>query len=82
MENQLAIFENKPIRRVEHAGEMYFAVIDIISVLIETTSPSQYWTKVKKNLIGESQLQPFWLQLKTKDLIDNPNPASRHNQLL
>jgi DNA-damage-inducible protein D len=64
MENQLAIFENKPIRRVEHEGEMYFAVIDIISVLIETTSPSQYWTKIKKNLIGESQLQPFWLQLK------------------
>ncbi len=64
MENQLAIFEDKPIRRVEHEGEMYFAVIDIISVLIETTSPSQYWTKVKKNLIGESQLQPFWLQLK------------------
>jgi prophage antirepressor-like protein len=43
MENQLAIFENKPIRRVEHDGEMYFAVIDIISVLIETTSPRQYW---------------------------------------
>jgi DNA-damage-inducible protein D len=64
MENQLAIFENKPIRRLEHEGEMYFAVIDIISVLIETASPSQYWTKVKKNLIGESQLQPFWLQLK------------------
>jgi DNA-damage-inducible protein D len=64
MENQLAIFDNKPIRRVEHEGEIYFAVIDIISVLIETTSPSQYWTKIKKNLIGESQLQPFWLQLK------------------
>jgi DNA-damage-inducible protein D len=64
MENQLAIFENKPIRRVEHDGEMYFAVIDIISVLIETTSPRQYWTKVKKNLMDESQLQPFWLQLK------------------
>jgi DNA-damage-inducible protein D len=64
MENQLAIFENKPIRRVEHEGEMYFAVIDIIAVLIETTSPRQYWTKVKKNLIDESQLQPFWLQLK------------------
>lgn len=66
MENQLAIFEDKPIRRVEHEGELYFAVIDIIAILIETTAPSQYWTKVKRNLIGESQLQPFWLQLKMK----------------
>lgn len=66
MENQLAIFEDRPIRRVEHEGELYFAVIDIIAVLIETASPSQYWTKVKKNLLGESQLQPFWLQLKMK----------------
>jgi DNA-damage-inducible protein D len=65
MDNQLEVFDNKPIRRVEYNGELYFAVIDIISVLIETTSPSQYWTKVKKHLISESQLQPFWLQLKT-----------------
>jgi hypothetical protein len=45
MENQLALFEDRPIRRVEHEGELYFAVIDIIAVLIETASPSQYWTK-------------------------------------
>ena len=60
------IFEQKPIRQIEHNGMLYFAAVDIISVLVETASPSQYWTKIKNNLTAESQLQPFWLQLKVK----------------
>jgi DNA-damage-inducible protein D len=64
--HQLTPFEGTDIRKVWQNDEWYFAIIDIIKVLIETTSPSQYWTKVKNNLIGESQLQPFWLQLKMK----------------
>ena len=33
MVNQLAIFEQKPIRKVEHNGEMYFSIVDIIENL-------------------------------------------------
>ena len=57
-------FEGSEIRKIWHEEQWYFAIIDIISVLIHTDNPRQYWTKVKKNLTAESQLQPFWLQLK------------------
>ena len=64
MNNQLIPFEYTNIRKVWHNEEWQFAIIDIIKVLVETASPSQYWTKIKKSLKEESQLQPFWLQLK------------------
>ncbi len=64
MDNQLMPFEGNEIRKVWHNGEWHFAAIDIIEFLVKTSTPRQYWTKVKNNLIGESQLQPFWLQLK------------------
>jgi DNA-damage-inducible protein D len=64
MDNQLTPFEGTNIRKVWHEGDWHFAVTDIIQALIETASPRQYWTKVKNRLSDESQLQPFWLQLK------------------
>ena len=65
-EQSLIPFEGKTIRKTWHNGEWHFAVIDIIEALAATASPRQYWTKVKNNLVVESQLQPFWLQLKMK----------------
>ena len=64
MENALTPFEGKEIRKTWHDEQWYFAIIDVIAVLADTDNPRQYWTKVKKNLSNESQLQPFWLQLK------------------
>ena len=64
MENALTPFEGKEIRKAWHDEQWYFAIIDVIAVLADTDNPRQYWTKVKKNLANESQLQPFWLQLK------------------
>ncbi len=48
MENQLAVFENKPIRRIEHEGEMYYSIVDIIEILTDSKSPSDYWTTMKR----------------------------------
>jgi DNA-damage-inducible protein D len=64
MENIPMPFEGKEIRKVWYNEQWYFAIIDTIEILANTDSPRQYWTRVKKNLLGESQLQPFWLQLK------------------
>ncbi len=75
MENQLAIFENKPIRRVEHNGEMYFSITDIIAVLTDSPKPTAYWNKVQKALLKESEVYPFWIKLKFKGL-DGKNYAS------
>jgi DNA-damage-inducible protein D len=62
--NELTLFEDKPIRRIEHEGEMWFSVVDIIQILTDSPNPRQYWTKVKKELTEDSQVYPFWLQLK------------------
>ena len=48
MENQLAVFEQKEIRRIEHEGEMYFSIIDIIEVLTDSANPNVYWSALKK----------------------------------
>ena len=56
MENQLVVFENKPIRRTEYEGQMYFSIVDVISVLTDSPIPRNYWTKVKKNLIDRKSV--------------------------
>ena len=35
-------------------------------MLTDTDNPRQYWTKVKKKINEENQLQPIWLQLKMR----------------
>jgi DNA-damage-inducible protein D len=77
MENQLAVFENRPIRRVEHEGEMYFSIVDIIGVLTDSPTPSKYWGKVKARLKEEaiSEISPNWGKLKLKG-IDGKNYAT------
>jgi prophage antirepressor-like protein len=70
MENPLAVFEQKNIRRIEHNGEMYFSIIDFIEVLTDSPSPKTYWAKLKVKLKGEAG-QPFpiteRLKLKADD---------------
>jgi DNA-damage-inducible protein D len=59
MDNQLAIFEQKPILKVEYNGEMYFSIVDIIPILTDSTSPKTYWAKLKKKLTEESGSEVF-----------------------
>ena len=47
MDNQLTPFEGKEIRKVEHNGEWYFSVIDVINILTDSKDPNQYWKKMK-----------------------------------
>ena len=79
MENQLAIFENKPIRRVEHEGEMYFSVVDIIAVLTDSPKPTAYWNKVQKGILKESEVYPFWIKLKFQGLDGKNYPSDAAN---
>ena len=65
MNNQLAIFENKPIRRVEHEGEMYFSVVDVIDILTETSNSTRYWHDLKRKANrAEGQPYDFIVSLK------------------
>ena len=61
MDNQLAIFEDNPIRQMEYNGEMYFSVTDIIKILAESTNPRKYWSVLK---VREPQLATICSQLK------------------
>jgi DNA-damage-inducible protein D len=61
MENQLTVFENKAIRSIEHNGNMYFSIVDIIGVLTDSPIPRNYWNLLKKR---EPQLHTICMQLK------------------
>ncbi len=64
MDNQLIPFEGKDIRKVWHEEEWYFSTVDIISSLTDATQSASYWNKVKKAILADSQLLPFWQKLK------------------
>jgi prophage antirepressor-like protein len=66
MENQIAVFEQKQIRRIEHEGEVYFSVVDIIEVLTDSPNPRRYWADLKRRSEKEAgeQLFAFCVQLK------------------
>jgi prophage antirepressor-like protein len=63
-QNKLSFFEGITIRKIWHNEEWYFVINDIIEILADTDNPRQYWSKVKKKINTENQLQPIWLQLK------------------
>jgi DNA-damage-inducible protein D len=65
MENQnLSIFEGVKIRQIEHDGETYYSIIDIIVILTDSPQPTSYWNKVRKQIEKENQLLPIWQKFK------------------
>ena len=53
METQLTPFEGTEIRKIEHNGERFFSIVDVIEILTESKDPSNYWAMLKKR---ESEL--------------------------
>jgi DNA-damage-inducible protein D len=47
MEN-LTLFEQKTIRQIEHNGDIWFSIIDIITILVDSANPQSYWGKLKE----------------------------------
>jgi DNA-damage-inducible protein D len=48
--NKLTLFEKKQIRQVEHQGDFYFSLIDVIEVLTDSQDPQRYWSVLKTRL--------------------------------
>jgi hypothetical protein len=46
--NKLTVFEQKEIRQIEHNGEIWFSIIDIIEILASSINPQSYWGKLKE----------------------------------
>ena len=47
------IFEEREVRRVWHNEQWFFAVVDVVAILSESTNPQVYWRVLKKRLIDE-----------------------------
>jgi DNA-damage-inducible protein D len=60
-QNQVSIFEQKQIRSVEHEGETWFSVVDVIGILTDSVKPRDYWSVLKKR---ETELPTICRQLK------------------
>jgi len=50
----LAVFQEKAIRRTWHNGVWWFSVIDVVGVLSESANPNRYWSDLKRKLSQEA----------------------------
>lgn len=48
----LALFEQRELRRIWHKGEWYYSVTDVIAILTDSPSPRAYWGVLKKRLLS------------------------------
>jgi prophage antirepressor-like protein len=52
-----AIFGEHQIRRVWHEDRWFYAVVDVIAALTDSTNPRQYWRDTKKRMDKEGDTQ-------------------------
>ena len=56
-ENKMIVFQDKKIRRIWHGKKWYFAVVDIVKVLSESSDPKQYIKKIRSR---DPELNSNW----------------------
>jgi DNA-damage-inducible protein D len=66
MDDKLAVFQGKHIRRILQDGEWWFSITDIVQVLTGSSIPKRYWSDLKRKLAkeGYSELYEKIVQLK------------------
>jgi prophage antirepressor-like protein len=52
--NEIAIFENKKIRRIWHEEDWWFSVVDVVGALTDSEDPRKYWNKLIQRLREEN----------------------------
>ena len=58
--SHIAVFQETAIRRVWHAEEWWFSIIDVAGILSETATPKRYWSDLKRKLVQEAgSWQPY-----------------------
>ncbi|HOZ35985.1 MAG TPA: hypothetical protein PLK55_03310, partial [archaeon] len=57
--NQIAVFEEKNIRRIWHQEDWWYSVIDVVGALTESSEPKRYWSDIKIKLKDESGIEPY-----------------------
>lgn len=71
MNNKLALFEEKEIRKTWENNKWYFSVVDVIYALTDSEKPRDYWYRLKKRASEEEKIELSTicrqLKLKSKD---------------
>ncbi len=67
MNNKLALFEEKGIRKTWENNKWYFSIVDVIYALTDSNNPRRYWSDLKIKLKNEGydmELYEIIVQLK------------------
>ena len=64
----LVIFKGKNIRRIEHNGEWYFSIIDIVEALADTNNARRYWSDLKRKLADEEGFNQVYEKNRTVEI--------------
>ncbi|MEA3241210.1 MAG: hypothetical protein U9P37_06540 [Pseudomonadota bacterium] len=78
MNTHVAVFQDKEIRRLLVDDTWFFAVVDVIAALTDSTKPRDYWYRMKKREKDSSgvELSTFCRQLKLESS-DKTHPDQR-----
>ena len=53
--SEIALFEQKEIRRIWQDEKWYFSVVDVCGALSNTENPKRYWSDLKRKLAAEGE---------------------------
>lgn len=53
-DGRIVVFQEQAIRRIWHAGQWWFSVIDVVGVLSESRNANRYWSDLKRKLAREA----------------------------
>ena len=57
-------FKDRPIRKVFNEGLWYFSIVDVIEAVVETASPSRYWTQLRDKIMTKEGFADLFDKIK------------------
>lgn len=76
MENRLALFEEKEVRKTWENNKWYFSIEDVVYVLTDSKDPKQYISKLRKR---DAYLNEGWVQFVHTLRIDTNGGKQKMN---
>ncbi|MFH0701715.1 MAG: Bro-N domain-containing protein [Candidatus Woesearchaeota archaeon] len=76
MENALAVFEGKKIRKTWHNNEWWFVIEDVVQALTDSNDPKQYINKMRQR---DEILSQGWVQIVHTFLVDTSGGKQNMN---
>lgn len=73
---RIAIFRGKKVRKTIHKDEWWFVIVDVVSVLTDSTQPSGY---IKDMRLRDAEFSKGWGQIATPLFVDTSGGIQRLN---